>query len=230
MGVDAYTHFQNREAQAFDPELNLSIFRNLGTVNKWGIDGSVAYAPSHAFTIYAFGSWMHSRIEDNIQIAALPAGVDSCDDPGATVKSCAFTKGKFESGVPKYMFGASAVGHIGDLDLGITAKRTGPRYVFDTNQPTFIGPITAPTGIIFSSTAPAYWGVNLDARYNLRQLAPSLKNTYLQLNVYNLFDTFYVGGFGGGLNQALSGNNYGNPNFVQIGAPRAVVGSVNIQF
>jgi iron complex outermembrane receptor protein len=122
------------------------------------------------------------------------------------------------------------VGHIGDFDLGLTAKRTGPRYVFDNNRPTFIGSVGNPSSVIYSAKAPAYWIVNLDARYNLRSWGPELKNTYLQLNVYNLFDKLYVGGFSGGLNQAFSGTNYGNPNFVSIGAPRAVVGSVNIGF
>ena len=48
-------------------------------------------------------------------------------------RSCAFTAGKWESGAPKYMYGASAVGRLGPLELGITAKKTGPRYVYDTN-------------------------------------------------------------------------------------------------
>ena len=43
---------------------------------------------------------------------------------------------------------------------------------------------------------------------------------------------FYVGGFGGGLNQAVnsSGTSYGNPNFVQIGAPRTISGTLSIGF
>ncbi|MFM6932081.1 MAG: hypothetical protein ACKOUT_07545, partial [Novosphingobium sp.] len=62
--------------------------------------------------------------------------------------------------------------------------------------------------------------------------------TYLQFNVYNLFDQFYVGGFGGGLNQALSGSisgttgvaTYGNAPNVQIGAPRTISGTVVFAF
>jgi iron complex outermembrane receptor protein len=85
---------------------------------------------------------------------------------------------------------------------------------------------------VFSAKAPAYWLVNLDARYSLAQFGPDLKNTYLQLNVYNLFDKFYVGGFGGGLSQALNSSNtqYSNPPFVQIGAPRTIMGSINVGF
>ena len=63
-----------------------------------------------------------------------------------------------------------------------------------------------------------------------------LKQTYFQLNVYNLFDEVYVGGFGGGLNQSVSagiqpaGGAFGNPGFVQIGAPRTVSGSISLSF
>ena len=225
-----YTKFQNREASAYDPELDRTVFRNLGDVTKWGIDGSVAYSPFKALTVYAFGSWQKSKIADNIQIGKFSGGVTSCDDPAATVLMCAFTKGKYESGVPKYMYGVSADTRFGPFEFGVEAKRTGPRYVYDVNVPTFIGPVANPTGIIYPAKAPAYWLVNLDVRAKLEGFNPALKNTYFQLNVFNLFDQYYVGGFSGGLNQAFSGANYGNPNFVQIGAPRAVMGSINVQF
>ena len=241
-----FTRFNNRTASAFDPELNTSVFRNLGRVDKWGIDGSVAYEPIKEVTLYAFGSWMRSKIKDNIQIGSV-GGVTDCDNipasatPSQVILSCALTKGKWESGVPKYTFGASAVGRLPfGLELGVTAKRTGPRYVFDNNVPMFSGTLanlndTNPANDpveIFPSKAPAYWLVNLDARMSLAQWGPELKNTYLQFNVYNLFDKFYVGGFSGGLNQAFASSNtvYGNPPFVQIGAPRTIMGSINIGF
>jgi len=253
-----YTHFTNRQASAFDPELNVSVFRNLGTVNKWGIDGSIAYEPIKQITLYAFGSWNKSKIQDNIQTGVLPVGV-SCDtvDQASTagLQNCAFTKGNRESGAPKYTYGVSATGDIGPVTLGIEAKKTGARYIFDNNAAMFRGDIgiTTPTTgrvvqeQIFGRTAPAYWLVNLDARVKLEPFGEALKNTYLQLNVYNLFDKFYVGGFGGGLSQAVSTRTcnttstpscavtttvptWGNPPFVQIGAPRTVSASLNIQF
>ena len=224
-----YTHFTNREASAFDPELNVSVFRNLGTVNKWGVDGSIAYEPIKELTLYVFGSLNKSRIEDNIQTAAFPAGVTSCDDPGATIASCAFTKGNRESGSSKYSYGVSANGNFGPVSLGVEAKRTGPRFVFDNNAPVFRGPIANPEQV-FPAEVPAYWLVSLDSRVKLEWLAPSLSKTYLQFNVYNVFDKFYVGGFGGGLSQTLSGANYGGPPFVQIGAPRTFMASVNLEF
>jgi len=245
-----YTHFTNRQASAFDPELNVSVFRNLGTVNKWGIDGSIAYEPIRQVTLYAFGSWNKSKIQDNIQTGTLP-GTTTCDtisptDPNA-FRSCAFTKGNRESGSPKYTYGVSATGDIGPVTLGFQAKRTGPRFIFDNNQAMFRGDVDCPGTVaagcpattpvatpqqIFGRTAPAYWLINLDARVKLEPFSPALKQTYLQLNVYNLFDKFYVGGFGGGLSQSINAGTgvWGNPPFVQIGAPRTVSASINVQF
>jgi iron complex outermembrane receptor protein len=252
-----YTHFTNRQAQAFDPELNVSVFRNLGTVNKWGIDGSIAYEPVKQLTLYAFGSWNKSRIEDNIQTGRLPTGV-TCDnvDPTSTLglQNCAFTAGNRESGSPEYSYGLSAVGDTGPVQLGIEAKRTGPRFVFDNNLPVFRGDIgiTTPTAgrvvqeQVYSAKVPAYWLVNLSARAKLDWLSPALKKTYLQFNLYNAFDKFYVGGFGGGLSEststrcAVSGQNpclpanvvptWGSVPFVQIGAPRTFSATLNLEF
>jgi len=244
-----YTGFKNRQAQAYDPELDRSVFRNLGTVTKWGIDGSVAYAPIKPLTFYAFGSWNKSKIKDDIQVGQLPLidplnpslGRKTCDDPTLTdaqaLAGCAYTAGNRESGSPKYMFGFSGVGTLGPVELGITAKRTGPRYIFDNNEPIFRGNIGATTGSnpqqkVYGSTAPAYWLFNLDARVNLADLGKDLDKTYFQFNVYNLFDKFYVGGFDGGLSQATAsgGTVWGNPPFVQIGAPRTISGTLVVGF
>ncbi len=253
-----YTHFTNRQASAFDPELNVSVFRNLGTVNKWGVDGSVAYEPIKQLTLYVFGSWNKSKIADNIQTGGLPTGV-TCDTVSPTsvsgLQNCAFTKGNRESGAPSYSYGVSAVGDIGPVSLGVEAKRTGPRFIFDNNQAMYrgdIGVTTTTTGRvvqeqIYSATAPAYWLVNLDARVKLGQISSALGKTYLQLNLYNAFDKFYVGGFGGGLAQSTSTRTcnaastpscavstvvptYGSPPFVQIGAPRTFSATLNLQF
>jgi iron complex outermembrane receptor protein len=252
-----YTHFTNRQASAFDPELNVSVFRNLGTVNKHGIDGDIAYEPVKYITLDVFGSWNRSKIQDNIQTGFLPAGV-TCDtvDPNSTggQQNCAFTRGNRESGAATYSYGATAHGDFGPVGLGITAKRTGPRFVFDNNQALYRGDIgiTVPTPgrvvqeQIYSAKVPAYWLVNLDARVKLDMVAPALHGSYLQFNLYNAFDKFYVGGFGGGLAQststrcAVSGQTpclpanvvptWGAPPFVQLGAPRTFMASLNVEF
>jgi iron complex outermembrane receptor protein len=230
-----HTKFVDRLASAYDPDLNQTVYRNLGKVTKYGIDGSVAYEPMKELTLYAFGSWMRSKIKDNILLNET-LGITDCDavtdrTTNAAIRSCAFTAGKFEAGSPKYTLGASAVARFSQLELGITAKRTGPRYVYDNNAASFTGvPGGTPATVreIFPNKAPAYTLVNLDARLKLDQV--NLAGSYVQLNVYNLFDKFYVGGFGGGLNQSFSGANYGNPSFVQVGAPRTVSATLSLAF
>jgi iron complex outermembrane receptor protein len=245
-----YNQFQNRLASAYDPELNQSVYRNLGNVKKYGLDGSIAFQPIDQLTFYVFGNVLKSEIKDNVEIGR---NLD-------LTPIYAPTAGKYESGAPKYTFGASLRGELGPVEIGLTAKRTGERYIYDTNEALFVGsfiPVgakacssttscTTPvlsqaqsdgTAQVFPKAAPAYWLVNLDARLNLEFLGLNDK-THIQLNVYNLFDQFYVGGFGGNLNQNTSGSyntatgtwSYGSLPFVQIGAPRTISASVVFAF
>jgi iron complex outermembrane receptor protein len=230
-----YTKFHNRLASAYDPVLDTTVYRNLGNVDKWGIDGSVGYSPMPALSLYVFGSWMRSKIHDNIQIGSF-GGITDCSNIPSTAtivditRSCALTEGKFESGVPKYSYGASVTGRAAGFEVNLSAKRTGPRYVYDNNLPVYARQPIGTASIVYPASTPAYWLVNLEARYDLTRVLPQMNGTYLQLNVYNLLDSVYVGGFGGGLNQSLSGTNYSYPPFVQIGAPRAIVGSISLGF
>ncbi len=234
-----YTRYNDRLASAFDPELDTTVFRNLGRVNKYGVDGSVSYAPFEQLTLYAFGSINRSKIKDNLQIAnaTFDCGNAALDTPAlraTAARNCAFTAGREEAGAPRYSFGGSAVAKLGDFDFGATAKRTGPRFIFDTNEPVRAGDVDVESGItqLFPAKAAAYWLVNLDVRYNLRSLGPELDKTYIQFNVYNAFNSTYVGGFGGGLNQSVSASSgfFGSAPFVQIGAPRTISGTLNIAF
>ncbi|MFM5930756.1 MAG: TonB-dependent receptor domain-containing protein, partial [Novosphingobium sp.] len=243
-----YNQFHNRLASAYDPDIGQTVYRNLGNVKKYGIDGSISYSPIPQIALYVFGSVIKSKIRDNLAVGENLDGTPIL----------ALTAGKREAGAPKYTFGFTARGTVGPVDLGITAKRTGERYVLDTNEATYTGtfiapgakacsgtttitcvtpnPATAPSRTaIFGETAPAYWLVNLDARVNLKFLGLNDK-TFFQANVYNLFDKLYVGGFGGNLNQSqtfVSGtgvSTYGNPGFVQIGAPRTISGTLVFAF
>ncbi len=243
-----YNQYHNRLATAYDPVLDITVIRNLGSVKKYGLDGYVSFQPVPQLSLYVFGSALKSQIRDNLEIGKNLDGTSVV----------ALTAGKRESGAPKYTFGFSARATLGAFDLGITAKRTGERYAFDTNDATYIGSFipsgakacssatvcttpaltaaqTAATGQIYGATAPAYWLVNLDARFNLKAIGLNDKS-FFQLNVYNLFDKLYVGGSSAGLiqsntfNKATGVSAYGNPAFVQIGAPRTISGSVVFAF
>ena len=94
-----YTSYKNRLASAFDPELNVSVYRNLGKVEKYGFDGSVSYQPIENVSLYVFGSYLKSKIQDDIQIGTVTVA-------GVTTPVFAPTAGKRESGAPVYTIGA----------------------------------------------------------------------------------------------------------------------------
>lgn len=235
-----YNQFQNRLASAYDPEINQTVYRNLGNVKKYGIDGSIAFQPVEAFSLYVFGSVTKSEIRDNVAIGENTNGTPIY----------ALTAGKREAGAPKYTFGVNARGKVGAVELGVTAKRTGDRFIYDTNEAIYTGTYIASGALtsagvtpttttartqVYGAVAPAYWLVNLDARLGLKTLGLNDKS-YVQLNVYNLLNTFYVGGFGGNLvqnNSFASGtgvSTYGSVPNVQIGAPRTVSATLVLGF
>ncbi|MFM5930393.1 MAG: TonB-dependent receptor [Novosphingobium sp.] len=254
-----YNQFHNRSASAYDPEINQTVYRNLGDVKKYGVEALVSAQPVEWLTMGASASYMKSEIKDNIAVGENADGTPIY----------ALTAGKREAGAPTSTIGLWARGTFGPVELGITAKRTGERYIYDTNEAVYLGTLLAsgaktctgtttitcvtPTGVpaatkIYDAKAAAYWMVNLDARVNLSFMGLNDK-TYLQLNVYNLFNQFYVGGFGGNLNQtqtycattSTSSSNacfnvpaglsaYGSVPFVQIGAPRTISGTVVFAF
>ena len=240
-----YNQFHNRLASAYDPDINQTVYRNLGNVKKYGIDGSIAFQPDEHISFYMFGSLLSSEIHDNIAISENTDGTPIY----------ALTAGKRESGAAKYSFGGSVRANVGPFEVGFLAKRTGERYVYDNNEAVFIGaynpsgakacssattcttPVVVPaTGVkqVYGATAPAYWLVNMDIRVKLAPLG--LADSYFQVNVYNLFNQLYVGGFGGNLNQtqtfaATTGTAaYGSVPNVQIGAPRTVSATVVFKF
>ncbi|MBC9033202.1 TonB-dependent receptor [Sphingomonas sp. JC676] len=233
-----YTNYQNRLASSYDPELDKSVYRNLGKVKKYGIDGTIAYQPVRQLSVYAFGSYLKSEIQNDVEAfrttAAGPLG------PIGTIVY-APTAGKRESNAPTYTFGGGATLDLTYVSLGVNVKRTGPRYLYDTNEParqilTVNG--SPQTFNIFDSKAPAYTLVNLDARVGL-DWAGLNKNTYFQLNVLNAFNQFWVGSINSGngsLNQGPTYNaqgaitGYGSALNTQIGYPRTFVGSLVVGF
>lgn len=224
--VGWYTKYTNRLASAYDPDLDRSVYRNLGTVNKYGIDGDISYSIIPQLQVRLFGSYLKSKIKDDLLVAELNNGT----------KIYSPTAGKRESGAPVFTFGGRIQGDIGPLALGLQAKRTGKRYVNDSNLPIYkFGTAAAPSVEIYPAATPAYTLVDFDARFSLEGIGLNDKS-YLQLNVTNVFDKLYVGGFSGG-NQSPNYNlttgaitGYPSPIFVQIGAPRTVMGSLVIAF
>lgn len=215
-----YTRYSNRLASFYDPILDQVVFRNLGVVNKYGLDASVSYRVVPELTLYVFGSILESKIKDNLQGGNCSKGQVTSGQYGCTTEGAPFnilTAGKQESGAPSFTLGARAQAEIGDFSLGAQIKHTGKRYVNDENLPLFApvrtGNVITSYAQAYNAFTPAYTLVDLDLRYKIAE-SPTGGDVAVQLNVTNLFDERYVGGFGG------SGERYSSP-FVQIGPPRA---------
>ncbi len=202
-----YTKFANRTASSYNPDLDEYITRNLGDVERWGIDGNIAIQPTPGLLVYVFGSYLHSEIKDDTVGGRCSAGNVTAGDFGCTTVGAVYnfdTAGSYESGIPKYSFGGRVQGTLGPVDIGAQVKHTGSRWVNDINTVKVDG----------------YTIVDLDIRWSLASF--NLDKSYFQINVTNLFDEFYVGGFGGDLTATSP--------YVQIGAPRAVSASFIMGF
>lgn len=226
-----YTIYQNRLASAYDRDLSASIYRNLGRVDKYGVDGSVAYSPLDNLSFYVFGSYLHSKIKDNVDAGSLCTaanvtyGTLGCTAAGNVAYYQ--TAGKRESGSPVWSLGGRVQGSVGPVSLGLQAKRTGPRYVNDQNLPFFVTVSGAPVKI-FDAKAPAYTLVDLDAKISLESIGLNDK-TFLQLNLSNVFDQRYVGGFDGTfISQTSSATS--PITYAQLGAPRTFIATVSFGF
>lgn len=116
------------------------------------------------------------------------------------------TKGKFVAETPKWQVGGRAQFDYEPVSIGAQVKYVGDRFLTDIND----------------VIAPSYTTVDLDARVNLGKVNDK-GSIYLQLNVINLFDKFYIGNLS---TQAAASNN---PQ-VEFGSPRTFVGSIHFEF
>jgi iron complex outermembrane receptor protein len=228
-----YTIFNNRLASAYDPDLDVSVFRNLGRVDKHGIDASISYQVLPQLQFYVYGSYLWSKIQANVFAGECNGSTVSPSCPAGTAAGTpilALTAGHRESGAPVYTFGGAVQAKLGPVELRAQAKRTGPRYVNDENLPlrlcsaAFVNVVDclATPFTVYGAKVPAYTTVDLGARMPLGWAGLN-DETYLQFNITNLFDKLYVGNFGG---QLL---NTSVP-FVQLGAPRAFVLTLNVAY
>jgi iron complex outermembrane receptor protein len=197
-------NYQNRIVSSFNPDLGISIDRNVGKVESKGVDAFVAVKPVEALTLYGFGSYIEAELQENVQTGTLAAGV-TCGSATPAPAGCANTAGKMVAETPKWQFGGRAQIEAGAVEFGVQAKHVGDRFATDVNDVRVKG----------------YTLVDLDARLNLAGLG--LEKTYFQVNVINLFDNFYFGNISTQINAA------GNPNFA-VGSPRTILGTFNVAF
>ncbi|WP_420605667.1 TonB-dependent receptor [Novosphingopyxis sp.] len=184
-----YTSYKNRLSTAYDVAADRTVTTNLGEVEKFGVDGSISFKPFNPLLLYVFGSYIDSNIKNDVQ-----TGANTFLD----------TAGNVERLDPSYLLGARAQLNLGPVELGGQVKRTGRRYLDDTN----------------TVALPGFTVVDLDVRYSLADAG--LEGTYFQANLTNLLDEVYIGSITGGLNTTSA--------FANIGSPRAFSVSMIVGF
>ncbi len=193
--------YKNRIITTFDPDLGIAIDRNVGAVSSHGFDGSIAVQPIQPLTLYVSAAYIDAEFDEDVQIGAVRGN-----------PVFAPTRGKMVAETPEWQFGGRAEVDLGPVLVGVQGKWVDDRYATDVNDVLVKG----------------YTLVDLDARLSLRTLG--LERTYFQLNVINLFDEFYFGNIGTQISAGTIGGIAGaNPNF-SVGAPRTILGTINVGF
>ncbi|NOW47305.1 iron complex outermembrane receptor protein [Novosphingobium sp. SG751A] len=224
-----YTMFNNKISQVYNQETQTSIFTNLGKVEKYGFDATLNWKVDDHFSIYAFGSYNKSRI-----LADIVAGQGATGTVlnGNTVlrsdgtNTYYLTAGKRESGVPIYTAGARLDASFDPFDLTVSVKNNGKRYINAENLPVYssLNPSTAVQ--VNSATLPSYTTVDLSARMKLAIAGLKSDKSFIQINVTNLFNQYYYGGFTG-TSTPIAVNTVPT---VYLATPRTVVATLSVAF
>ena len=215
-----YTKFKNRIVTSFDQAAGISIDRNVGSVEGKGFDIGVAIKPLSFFTFQGNLSYNDSKLQDDIQVGVFtPVGLTT---PQALFVP---TSGKRVTETPKWTVGYRAQVEFGPIEAGLQVKYVSDRFATDLND----------------IKSGSYTTADFDARFSFKQFG--LDKTWIQLNVYNLFDRFYFGNIG---TQVSGTNNNGlvlvpnvaagatipsgaNPTFA-VAAPRTISATLRIGF
>ncbi len=153
--------YHNRIVQSFDPtDPTLSIDRNIGEVDIYGLDLEAGAKPFEHFSVYASAEIMRSDVKSNEIVAAVSGVAFALPTQG---KELVLTPDTTVSTVFRY--------DLGWMDMGLEVKYLGKRFIDDMNT------ATMPDSTIsnFDARVPiTWWGV---------------QNTYVQFNIFNITNT-----------------------------------------
>ena len=146
---------------------------------------------------------------DNLSLYASASMTDSeiLSDVPTSSTAVAKTKGNKLNKYPESTASLRADYDLGAWSFGLQGKYTGERF----------------TTLMNTEKAPSYTVADADVRYTFKDTG-ALKNLYLQLNVYNLGDTRYLGTISVNDPFATAGQLF------QQGAPQTVFLSINAEF
>ena len=228
-------NYKNRIVSAQDldqnsPTFNQTLDRNVGDARAYGFDGQISVRPVPQLSLYAYGSYINSRIKDDVTgvvtapNAACPAGTPNgtfCPIISVMTAGAQFVE------TPKYSYGGRAQGNFGPLTVGAQFKWVGKRFTTDDNGKLYASRVvTAANTIPFldeRGRTPSYTTVDLDASLDLGELGFKLDRTRLKISVQNVFDKYYFGSI------SSQSNAVNNTRF-SVGSPRTVQATLQIGF
>jgi iron complex outermembrane receptor protein len=120
-----YIYYKNRIISSQVPEEGstnsfINVDRNVGAVKSYGFDGLVSVRPIPQLSLYAFGSYIKTELQD-----------DLLDLRSNTVIPL---RGKEVVETPQWTYGGRAQLDLEPFQFGIEAKHTGDRWVTDVND------------------------------------------------------------------------------------------------
>ena len=186
-----YEIYRNRVLQSFDQaDPTTSIDRNIGKVDIYGIDAELGKRLFDSLILYGSASWDHSRVVGN------EVGVAN----GATFGVPTDDKQLVDT--PEYTLAGRVQYDVGPVSLGLQSKYTSYRYTTDIND----------------DKTPGFAVWDFDARYALNLFGYT--GSYIQVNVTNIFDRFYLGR----ISTAVNAAGYQGVNGAQVNAPNPATG------
>lgn len=199
--------YKNRIVTSFDQSQGISVDRNVGSVHTWGADASIGWEPIPEISLYAMASYNHSRLQNNVNLAA-PAGTN-CDS-APNIAGCAQTAGKRVAETPDWTIGGRAQANLGPFTFGVQAKWVDSRFATDDN----------------SILVDDYTTVDLDFRFDLGTVG--LPGSFFQLNVINATGERYFGNISTQINGVATGTaGAASPTF-SVGAPRTLLATLSL--
>jgi iron complex outermembrane receptor protein len=220
-----FVSYKNRIVTSQDlepdsPTFGSTVDRNVGDARAYGLDGQVSWRPMRDFSVYAYGSYIHSKLMDDV-LATTPCPVGTPAGTVCTVVAVR-TKGAEFVETPRWSFGGRIQKDFGRLSLGAQYKYVGKRWSTDDNGATGTIANVGDLPIDNNGRTDAYQVVDVDAKFRLDGI-DGLKNSSFRIGVTNLFDTFYFG------NITTSNAVTNNPRF-SVSSPRTVQASLQIGF
>jgi iron complex outermembrane receptor protein len=230
-----YVDYKNRivTAQDLDPSsqtFGSTLDRNVGDARAYGFDGQVSWQPVSDFNIYAYASYIDSKLKDDVLGTGTASATNSPCPAGTPVgTTCQIvavnTAGAEFVETPRWTFGGRVEKDFGPLSFGLQGKWVDERFSTDDNGRTAAATF-ADTGdlpIDSRGRTDSYAVFDADLRLGLDELMPTLKGASLRLSVINLFDKYYFG------NINTQNTLTGGPRF-SVGAPRTFQATLGVGF